>query len=110
MLSTFLYFTKLNRCGLVPLLCSNRCSCQGSRMYLEYSISNRFQFGSLWIVILYCFFFYIYIYIYIISWYGNQESDILHTGHLGFNEVVTNSFKIFDILKGLKKIFKNRTI
>jgi hypothetical protein len=25
----------------------------------------------------------------------------LHAGHLGFGEMVTNSFKIFDILKGL---------
>jgi len=29
MFNTFLYLTKLNRCDLVPLLCSNHCSCQG---------------------------------------------------------------------------------
>lgn len=40
---------------------------------------------------------------FLISWNDYQESDILHTGHLGLNEVVTNSFKVFDILKGLKK-------
>jgi hypothetical protein len=73
-------------------------------MYLEYSYQQQIPVWES----LNCYFVLLF---FVISWNGYQESDTVHAGHLGFNEVVTNSFKIFNILKGLgKKIFKNSTI